>query len=67
MVKQYAVFSNKHPILHWMFILTFSLTMVVSSYLLLETEDVGFVGGMILPILPFGLFAKAADYKKKYL
>ncbi|ELR66742.1 hypothetical protein C942_04440 [Photobacterium marinum] len=50
-----------------MFILTFSLTMVVSSYLLLETEDVGFVGGMILPILPFGLFAKAADYKKKYL
>ncbi|WP_064607496.1 hypothetical protein [Photobacterium sp. J15] len=67
MVKQYAVFSSKHPVLHWMFMLTFLLTMVVSSYLLLETEQLAYIGGMALPVLPFILFARASNYKKKYL
>ncbi|RWX55781.1 hypothetical protein EDI28_10630 [Photobacterium chitinilyticum] len=67
MIRKYALFSKAFPIVHWLFVAILALIQVGSSYLILESNQLIFAWGVILPALPIFLFATASSYKKKYL
>ncbi|MEJ2765090.1 hypothetical protein VV869_14110 [Photobacterium sp. MCCC 1A19761] len=67
MIRQYAIFSNQFPNLHRLFIVLIVSISLMSSYLVLEHNHLQYAWGIILPVLPFALFAKSSDYKKKYM
>ncbi|OLQ75537.1 hypothetical protein BIT28_23200 [Photobacterium proteolyticum] len=67
MIKHYAKFTQKHSKVHLVILTILSLTIAISSYQLLEQENLWFSLGMLIPIPFFVFFAKASEYKKKYL
>ncbi|RWX56192.1 hypothetical protein EDI28_07865 [Photobacterium chitinilyticum] len=67
MVIKYARFSQKHPKTHVTFVALMVLSIIVSMALLLLQEKLIFTFGLLIAIFPLVLFAKASDYRKKYL
>ncbi|GAB3519352.1 hypothetical protein GCM10027342_12260 [Photobacterium alginatilyticum] len=67
MIRQYAVFSKTYPRVHWFIVAMLVLVHVISSYFILESNELIFAWGVCLPALPILFFAIASSYKKKYL
>lgn len=67
MVRLYAVFSSNHPIVHGAILLLLGAFFGISVYQLLVHEALIFLPGIFLLIIPMIFFAKASDYKRKYL
>jgi len=67
MVKIYAKFAQKYSKIHLVILALLSLTIGISTYQLLERENLWFSLGLLIPIPFFVFFAKASDYRKKYL
>jgi energy-coupling factor transporter transmembrane protein EcfT len=67
MFRVYAHFSVNHPFVHQFNLLIVLAIFMVSCYQLLANEAIVFSIGFVLIALPLFVFAKASDYKSKYL
>lgn len=67
MIRKYALFSQNNPKKHIIFVALMVLSIIASMILLLSEENLIFTLGLIIPICPLVIFAKASDYRTKYL
>ncbi|CAG21071.1 conserved hypothetical protein [Photobacterium profundum SS9] len=67
MFRAYAHFSVNHPLVHKFNLLAVLSIFFVSCYELLVNESIIFSLGFVLVAFPMLVFAKASDYKNKYL
>lgn len=67
MFRAYAHFSVNHPLVHKFNLLAVLTIFLVSCYQLLANESIIFAIGFVLIAFPMLVFAKASDYKNKYL
>lgn len=67
MFRAYAHFSVNHPFIHKFNLLAILCIFAVSCYELLANESIIFSLGFVLIVFPALVFAKASDYKQKYL
>lgn len=67
MYKAYAHFTVKHPYIHGFNLITLLVIFMVSGYQLLENENLAYAAGFLIVSIPTLIFAKASDYKRKYI
>ncbi len=67
MFKSYAHFSVNHPLAHKTNLLLLMIFFLTCSYQLLANEKIEYALGFIIVIFSIVIFAKASDYKRKYL
>ncbi|NBI51809.1 hypothetical protein EIZ48_04375 [Photobacterium alginatilyticum] len=67
MIRSYALFSQKYKKSHCFIVSALLLTIVVSIILLLSEEKIIFLLGLIIPVFPLIIIARASEYKRKYL
>ncbi|MCW8330168.1 hypothetical protein MD588_15265 [Photobacterium sp. SDRW27] len=67
MIRMYAQFAFNNPKLHFLNLCLLAMVIMVSTYQVLANEELVFSIGLLLPVVPFFVFAKASDYKRKYL
>jgi len=67
MFRRYAIFTNNYPILHNINLMLVIIIMLVSVYQLIENEQLLYANGIAFALLSVVLFARASDYKRKYL
>lgn len=67
MFRAYARFSANHPILHGANLLLVATVFGTSCYQLLAEENIAYSAGLVGVVLPMVLFAKSADYRRKYM
>lgn len=75
MIRKYALFSQNKPRAHMSLITLAMLCSVTCMVLLLSQEENSLVLedtliliiGLLTPALPLIIFAKAAEYRRKYL
>lgn len=67
MFRRYAIFTNNNPLLHNINLMIVILVMLVSVYQLIENEQLVYANGIAFALLSVLMFARAADYKRKYL
>ena len=67
MLRAYAQFTVKHPYIHALNLFTMLSVFVISGYQLLANENLIYAAGLLLVSIPTFIFAKASDYKRKYL
>jgi len=67
MIRKYALFSQNNPKKHIILVALMLLSVIASMLLLLSEEKFIFTLGLIIPIGPLVIFAKASDYRQKYL
>ncbi len=67
MIRLYAQFSQKNPAIHCVNLGVMFLLVLLSTYQLLANEQLEYAIGLMAPILPMFIFAKASDYRRKYL
>jgi len=67
MFRRYAIFTNNHPILHNLNLMIVTLVLLFSVYHLIEHEQIIYANGIAFALLSVILFARAAEYKRKYL
>jgi hypothetical protein len=67
MFRRYAMFTNNHPMLHKLNLLITILVMLVSIYQLIENEQLIYANGIAFALLSVVIFARASEYKRKYL
>ncbi|MGR5146663.1 hypothetical protein ACQKP8_08985 [Photobacterium alginatilyticum] len=67
MYKAYAHFTVKHPYIHGLNLIALLVIFIVSGYQLLENENLIYAAGFLLISIPAVIFAKASDYKRKYI
>lgn len=67
MFKMYASFSVKHPLLHAINLLIVNGFFMFCCYQLVENEKIEYAPGFLLVLLFIFIFAKAAEYRSKYL
>lgn len=67
MFRAYAHFSVNHPLVHKFNLLVVLTIFIVSCYELLANEEIIFSLGFVLIVFPALVFAKASNYKQKYL
>ncbi len=67
MIRLYAQFSKNNPAMHWMILCGLFLLVMLSTYQLLANEELVYGFGLMVPVLPMFVFAKASDYRRKYL
>ncbi|WP_157097612.1 hypothetical protein [Photobacterium sp. J15] len=53
--------------MHWMILCGLFLLVMLSTYQLLANEELVYGFGLMVPVLPMFVFAKASDYRRKYL
>ncbi|PSX11035.1 hypothetical protein C0W27_07650 [Photobacterium angustum] len=67
MIRAYAYFSKKHPLVHKFNILFVFSIFILCTYQLLENSKITYSLGYVLIIFSIFIFAKASTYKSKYL
>lgn len=67
MFKNYAIFSVKYPLFHVFNLLIINLLFIFCCYQLIENESIEYAPGFLVVLLFGFIFAKAADYRTKYL
>jgi len=67
MIRKYALFSQKNKKTHTSIVAFAVLITIANMFLLLSEERIIFSLGLVIPIFPLIIFAKASDYKTKYL
>jgi len=67
MFRAYAHFTVKHPYIHTLNLFTMLSVFMISGYQLLVNENLIYAAGFLLVSIPTFIFAKASDYKRKYI
>lgn len=67
MIRRYAQYSFNNPKLHWLTLVILAVILMISTYQLLENQQLVYAFGLLIPVAPMFVFAKASDYKRKYL
>lgn len=67
MLKLYASFSVKHPVIHAVNLLIVNGLFFFCCYQLIENEKIEYAPGLLVVMVFIVIFAKAADYRTKYL
>ncbi|NQZ50483.1 MAG: hypothetical protein HRT95_09980 [Moritella sp.] len=67
MFRRYAIFTNKFPMLHNINLMIVIFVMLVSVYQLVENEQLAYANGIAFALLSVVMFARASDYKRKFL
>ena len=67
MIRAYAYFSKKHPLIHKFNILFVLSVFILCTYQLLENSKIRYSFGFIPILFSLFIFAKASTYKCKYL
>ncbi|GAL08776.1 hypothetical protein JCM19237_404 [Photobacterium aphoticum] len=67
MFRAYAQFTIKYPAIHALNLLIVLSIFAISSYQLLANEALIFAFGFLFVAFPTIVFAKASDYRRKYL
>lgn len=67
MIRSYAYFSASHRMAHLYLILMTFAVFVFSAWSLLSNENLVYAAGVVGPVVPLILFAKASDYRRAYV
>lgn len=67
MIRRYAQYSFNYPKMHLLNIAVLVMLIVISTYQLLANEQLVFALGLLFPVVPLAVLARASDYKRKYL
>lgn len=67
MFRKYALFAIKHPKIHTLNLLITLAVMLFSCYELIENENFIFANGIAFSFVCILIFARASEYKRKYL
>ena len=67
MFKSYAIFSVKYPLFHAFNLLLINGLFLFCCYQLIAHENIEYAPGFLVVLLFGFIFAKAADYRTKYL
>ena len=67
MFRRYAIFTNNYPMLHNINLMVVILVMLVSVYQLVENVQLAYANGIAFALLSVAMFARASDYKRKFL
>lgn len=67
MIRRYAVFSSKYPLVHRSYVAGVILISIMSAYELLENENFFCIGLLLFSLISIMIFSKSSKYKQKYL
>lgn len=67
MFRRYALFTIKFPKLHILNLCIVIVTMLISTYQLIENESLLFANGIAFVLACTVIFSRASEYKRKFL
>ena len=67
MFRRYAILANKFPQLHKFNVMIVAFISMVSSYQLIENEQLIYAAGLALSLICLVIFFRASEYKRRFL